>query len=478
MQRFDLGSVMHIHLIGIGGSGMGGIAEVLLNQGYKISGSDISQNRVTEHLQDIGATIYLGHQADQVEGADVIVVSSAIEADNPEVKAALDKRIPIIRRAQMLSEIMRSYYGIAVAGTHGKTTTTSLIATALTEGGLDPTYVIGGLLKGAGSHANLGEGRYFVAEADESDASFLYLHPRTAVVTNIDSDHLSAYEGDFEKLKTTFIQFLDHLPFNGLAVMCIDDTVVADIISHVNKPILTYGFNSRADIHASDFEQVGTVSHFKIHNTKTNITLDAQLNLPGEHNVLNALAAYAVAFSLGVSDGAILSAFASFSGVGRRFQVLGEFRVPSGNVLMVDDYGHHPSEVVATIAAARAAWPDKRLVMAYQPHRFTRTQELWDDFVNVLSSVDGLMLLDIYGAGEDRIPGITGKNLAKAIQEHGSVEPVFVEHLYDLSLVFETVLRDGDVLLMQGAGNIGALTAKLSEQIGVTSNSKADAISR
>lgn len=465
IQQLDLEKRKHIHLVGIGGAGMGGIAEVLLNQGHSVSGSDTSQNSVTERLQKLGATIYLGHDAVQIKGADTVVVSTAIDKMNPEVQAALQQGLPLLQRAQMLAEIMQDYYGIAISGTHGKTTTTSLVATILAEAGLDPTFVIGGLLKGAGTHAKLGTGNYFVAEADESDASFLYLYPKVTIVTNIDADHLSTYNGDFAQLKATFLKFLSQLPEEGLAVVCIDDPVIAELLPYIERPVLTYGFNAKADIQGLNYHQEGTRSYYKIYNRKTDTLLTVQLNLPGVHNALNAMAAYAVAYHLNVEEKAILAALSSFAGVGRRFQLLGELSVSDGKALLIDDYGHHPREVAATIAAARGAWPTRRLVMAYQPHRYTRTQELWNDFVAVLSSVDELILLDIYSAGEPPIPTITGNALHQAILAKGKLTATFVESVHDLPLILQKIVRDGDVVLMQGAGNIGAVTAKLAKEI-------------
>ncbi|MBY0544249.1 MAG: UDP-N-acetylmuramate--L-alanine ligase, partial [Gammaproteobacteria bacterium] len=380
--------ISHIHFIGIGGAGMGGIAEVLLNQGFVISGSDIKENNLTQRLRQLGATVHIGHQSEHVLRANAVVVSSAIHESNPELISAREMRLPIVPRAEMLAELMRFKQGIAIAGTHGKTTTTSLIASILAEGGLDPTFVIGGLLNSAGTNARLGASQYIVAEADESDASFLFLHPMMSVITNIDMDHMATYQGDFNQLKDAFLRFIHQLPFYGLAVLCIDDPVVREVMTQVTRPIITYGFDRDADIYAVDVEYVGTQIHFKVIRKYQNDAIAISLNIPGRHNVLNAMAAIAIATEVGVSDAAIQSALNGFQGVGRRMQVLGQFPFSTGEVLMVDDYGHHPTEVAATLEAIRKAWPTKRLVMAYQPHRYTRTHDLFDDFARVLSEVD------------------------------------------------------------------------------------------
>jgi UDP-N-acetylmuramate--alanine ligase len=455
--------IKQIHFIGIGGAGMSGIAEVLLNQGYRISGSDIKASNTTQRLTKLGANIFIGHQAEQIDGADVIVVSSIIDETNPEVIAARAARIPVIPRAEMLAELMRFQYGIAVGGTHGKTTTTSLAATLLIEAGLDPTYVIGGLLNSAGSNAYLGASRYFVAEADESDASFLYLKPMVTIVTNIDADHMSTYGNDFECLKKTFLEFLHHLPFYGLAILCIDDPVIRSLLPQIARPIITYGFSEDADIRASDFKQQGLQTHFTV-NWKDKVTdLKLMLNLAGKHNVLNALASIVVAHDAGVEWDVIKNALAKFAGVGRRFQIHGDFQYDNGKVTLVDDYGHHPNEVAAVIAAAREAWPDRRLVMAYQPHRYTRTHDLFNDFVKVLATVDELVLLDIYSAGEKPIPGADGKHLWQALCDVGKVSGVFVENGATIEHALGKVLHPNDVLLMQGAGDIGAMAVRLAK---------------
>ncbi|QKT03046.1 UDP-N-acetylmuramate--L-alanine ligase [Ectothiorhodospiraceae bacterium 2226] len=456
-----MGRVRRIHLVGIGGAGMGGIAEVLLNLGYAVSGSDLGENAVTRRLQSLGARVVRGHDAAHVAEADAVVISSAVGADNPEVVAAREQRIPVVPRAEMLAELMRFRHGIAVAGTHGKTTTTSLIASVLAEGGLDPTFVIGGRLISAGTHARLGASRYLVAEADESDASFLYLQPMTAVVTNIDADHMATYGGDFGRLRQTFVEFLHHLPFYGLAVLCTDNAVVRAMIPEVSRPVLTYGFNGEADWLAEDVRQEGARTYFRARRSDGSAALDIALNLPGRHNVLNALASIAVAHELGVADADVQRALAGFQGIGRRFQVYGELDTPAGRVLYVDDYGHHPTEIAATLAAVRAGWPDRRLVLAFQPHRYTRTRDLFEDFTAVLSTPDVLLLVDVYAAGEAPIPVADGRTLARAIRARGKVDPVFVPRAGDLPQTLLGVLREGDVLLTLGAGDIGAIAAQL-----------------
>ncbi|MDT8382954.1 MAG: UDP-N-acetylmuramate--L-alanine ligase [Gammaproteobacteria bacterium] len=457
-----------VHFVGVGGAGMGGIAEVLSNLGYVVSGSDLRDNAVTRHLAEMGVTVFIGHDAAHVQGCNVVVVSTAVSADNPEVLAAREARIPVVPRAEMLAELMRFRFGIAIAGTHGKTTTTSLTASLLAEGGLDPTFVIGGLLNSAGSHARLGEGRYLVAEADESDASFLYLAPMMAIVTNIDADHMSTYGGDFDNLRKAFLEFLHHLPFYGLAVMCIDDPVVRELLPEISKPVLTYGFASDdADVRGLDLSQQGAHTHFRVRRKDHPGELAITLNMPGQHNALNALAAIAVATELKVPDAAIQHALLSFEGIGRRFQVYGEMKTAAGSVLLVDDYGHHPREIAATMEAARKAWPDRRLVLAFQPHRFSRTRDLFEDFVKVLSEVDVLLLLEVYAAGEQPQGEDDGRALCRAIRVRGQVDPVFVETVEELAPTLQGVLRDGDVLLTLGAGSIGAAAALLPAQLEV-----------
>lgn len=452
--------VNNIHFIGIGGSGMSGIAEVLLNQGYKVSGSDLQTNSVINRLRTLGAQIFLTHHADNVNDADIVVISSAIAKDNPEVKAAHAKHIPVLPRAQMLGELMRLQKGIAIAGTHGKTTTTSLIASLLTKAELDPTFVIGGLLNSTGTHARLGTGRYFVAEADESDASFLYLQPEMAVITNIDSDHMQTYNDDFNCLQQAFIKFVHNLPFYGIAVVCIDDPIIKQLLPKIERPVITYGFDPSADIQASDFRQKGTTSYFSV-KINGNRTMPVVLSLPGKHNVLNSLAAIAIALECGVSEGVILESLAGFQGVGRRLQMRGELSVNNNKILLIDDYGHHPREIAATLQALRDAWPDRRLVLVFQPHRYSRTKALFDDFARVLAKADVMVLLDIYSAGEQPIIGVNARSLVDSIAKQSSQRPIFVEQISDLMTTLSNTLQDGDVLLMQGAGNIGAEVLKL-----------------
>lgn len=459
---FEMGHIKHVHFVGIGGVGMAGIAEVLLRQGYTVSGSDLAENALTQWLKVMGATIYRGHQASNIENADVIVRSSAVDWANPEFDAARKARIPIVPRAEMLGELMRFRYGIAVAGTHGKTTTTSLVTSILAEAGLDPTFVIGGRLNSAGSNARLGRGHYLVAEADESDASFLYLKPMISIVTNIDQDHMSTYENNFDQLKKTFLDFLHRLPFYGLAVLCIDDPVVREMLPSISRPVITYGLTEEADFYAKSYTQQGMKTTFEVHRPKGLPPITVSLNQPGRHNVLNALAAIAVASELKVQDRAIADALQHFAGIGRRFQIYGDFDLTTaGKVTLVDDYGHHPREIAATLQAARETWPDRRLVMVYQPHRYTRTRDLFNDFCDVLSKPDRLLLLDVYSAGEAIIPGAEGATLAKAIGHQGKL-PVFVEQHDKLPQLLASELQDGDILLMQGAGNIGGLAARLA----------------
>lgn len=454
--------VKRIHFVGIGGAGMGGIAEVLLNEGYLISGSDIGENAVVKRLTALGAEIVIGHQRDNVNGASVIVVSTAIKADNPELLAAKTLRIPVVRRAEMLAELMRFRHGIAIAGTHGKTTTTSLIASVFAQGQLDPTFVIGGLLNSAGTNARLGTSRYLIAEADESDASFLHLQPMLAVITNIDKDHMDTYGGDFNKLKDTYIEFLHNLPFYGVAVVCLDNPVVKELLPRISRAVITYGFSKDADIQAQNYQQNGNVSSFTVkRDGKKNLQLS--LNLPGEHNVLNALAAIAVAEEEGVSEEAIVTSHSGFAGIGRRFEHLADLSTANGEMLLIDDYGHHPSEVKATITAMRNGWPDKRLVMIFQPHRYSRTRDLYEDFVEVLSAVDCLFLLDVYAAGESVISSADAKSLARSIRLRGQVEPVYVSDVNLLPELLAAQLKENDMVITQGAGNIGAVAKELAQ---------------
>jgi UDP-N-acetylmuramate--alanine ligase len=458
----DMRRIRHVHFVGIGGAGMSGIAEVLLNLGYDVSGSDLRASTVTARLERLGVTVRLGHAAAHITGCDAVVISSAVAEDNPEVMAARAARIPVVPRAEMLAELMRFRYGIAVAGTHGKTTTTSLITSLLAEGGLDPTFVIGGRLNSAGANARLGAGRYLVAEADESDASFLFLQPMLAVVTNIDADHLATYGGDFERLCEAFVEFLQHLPFYGLAVLCTDDPQVRSILPRLSRPALTYGTGEDCDARASDIVQEGLRTRFLAHLPGLSAPLPVTLNLPGRHSVLNALAAIAVARELGVAETAIRRALLNFQGIGRRFQQHGELALPGGgHATLMDDYGHHPREIQAVLEAVRGAWPQRRLVLAFQPHRFSRTRDLFDDFAQVLSGVDTLILLDVYPAGEKPVAGADGRSLSRAIRVRGKVDPVFVEQTADLPAVLPGLLGDGDLLLLMGAGDIGAMAAQL-----------------
>ena len=455
--------IHRIHLVGIGGSGMGGIAEVLLNLGYEVQGSDLKANAVTQRLERLGAKIFLGHAAEHLGQADVVVVSSAVNRANPEVAAAIASRVPVVPRAEMLGELMRFRYSIAVAGTHGKTTTTSLIASVLAEGGLDPTFVIGGRLKSADSNARLGAGRYLVAEADESDASFMHLQPMIAVVTNIDTDHLGTHEGDFARLKQSFVDFLHNLPFYGLAVLCADDSHLQSIQGSVGRPFVTYGFAATADVRAVGMQRSGLQSRFQAIR-EGHPPLDLTINLPGRHNVLNSLAAVAVATELDVADVAIQKALANFQGIDRRLQQLGEIHWPGGSALLVDDYAHHPTEVAATLDAVRQAWPSRRLVVAFQPHRYTRTRDLVDDFGSVLSECDVLLVTEVYAAGEAPIAGADGRAICRAVRSRGLIEPVFVERVDNLGESLRGVLHDGDLVLTMGAGNIGAIAQELKSR--------------
>jgi len=452
-----------VHFIGIGGAGMGGIAEVMHHLGYAVTGSDLHRNQMTQHLASLGMRIYLGHQAEYVYGCEVVVISSAVKESNPEVQAARQLRIPVVPRAEMLGELMRFRRGIAIAGTHGKTTTTSLITSLLAEGQLDPTFVIGGRLNSVGKHANLGSGEYLVAEADESDASFLYLKPIIAVVTNIDADHLDTYQQDFNHLRQTFLTFLQQLPFYGLAVLCVDDPVVQEVLPQLTKPMVTYGLSEQADIRATDIKQIKRQTRFKVWKAETP-WLEITLNLPGKHNVQNALAAIAVAHEVGISDAAIGRALAAFGGIGRRFQ-LQELQIPQGQILLIDDYGHHPREMMAVFQAIRDGWPTRRLVVVFQPHRYTRTRDLFADFVEVLSTVEVLLLLEVYAAGEAVIEGAEGADLCRALRARGVV-PYWVPQPEQLPSLLLPLLHHQDVVLTLGAGNIGAMAATLPNYLG------------
>jgi UDP-N-acetylmuramate--alanine ligase len=457
-----------VHFVGIGGAGMSGIAEVLHNLGYAVSGSDRADSPTTRRLASLGIRIDREHAAANVADADALVVSSAIGADNPELAAARARRMPVVPRAEMLGELMRFRRGIAVAGTHGKTTTTSLIASVLAEAGLDPTFVIGGQLIAAGANARLGSGQYLVAEADESDGSFLLLDPVVAVVTNIDADHLENYGGDFERVKKAFADFLHRLPFYGVAVLCADDANVAELALDTTRRTLTYAIDAAADVRAANVRPDGARMRFDLHLPQRAM-LPVTLNLPGLHNVRNALAAAAIGWQLGVDSVAIAQALERFGGVGRRFQNRGEIRIDDGKALLVDDYGHHPRELAAVFAAARGGWPRRRLVVAFQPHRYTRTRDLLDDFAAVLATADVLVLTDVYPAGEAPIAGADGRALARAVRARGKVDPVFVEHPRELKLALPALLRDGDLLLVMGAGDIGAAASELA-QLGTLSS--------
>ena len=456
--------VKHIHFVGIGGAGMSGIAEVLVNLGYQVSGSDLARNAVTDRLAELGARISIGHSEENIEGADAVVVSTAVRGDNPEVLAARHRRIPIVPRAVMLAELMRLKQGIAIAGTHGKTTTTSLVASVLAAGGLDPTFVIGGRLISAGANARLGTGDFIVAEADESDASFLNLFPVIEVITNIDADHMDTYGHDFARLKQAFIEFTHRLPFYGIAVLCVDDPNVKEILPFVSKPIIRYGFAPDAQVRAVNVLARGGQMHFTAMREDAP-PLDVVLNLPGTHNVQNALAAIAIATELEVKDADIQRALADFNGVGRRFQRYGEIAAADGGTYtLIDDYGHHPVEMAATIAAARGAFPDRRLVLAFQPHRFTRTRDCFEDFVKVLSTVDALVLTDVYAAGEAPIVAADGRALARAIRVAGKVEPVFVDTVDQMPEALAAVVRAGDVVITMGAGSIGGVPGRIAHE--------------
>lgn len=466
-QPHKMRAVEHIYFVGIGGAGMGGIAEVMVNLGYKVSGSDQQANNMTRRLSSMGVTVYIGHEKDNLNAVDVLVVSSAISSTNPEIIEAQAQRIPIIRRAQMLAELMRFRYGIAIAGTHGKTTTTSLISTIFTQAQLDPTFVIGGLLNSAGTNAKLGVSKYLIAEADESDASFLHLQPTVSVITNIEPDHLEAYDGDFNKMKLAYVEFLHNLPFYGLAVLCGDDDVIQELIPRIERKYITYGINDNNDYVATNISYGLNTSQFTVIR-KNLAPINISLNATGIHNVKNATAAVAISTEEGVSDSDILAALKSFAGIGRRFQILGDFAFQVGQhkaseLTLIDDYGHHPTEVDMTIAAARSNWPDRRLVMVYQPHRYTRTRDLYEDFVAVLSKVDVLLLLDVYAASEAPIEGVDSKSLCRSIRQRGKVDPIYVGQPDQLYSVMKDVLQDHDTVFLQGAGNVGNIAQELAK---------------
>jgi len=452
-----------VHFVGIGGSGMSGIAEVMLSLGYQVQGSDLKNNAQVERLGGLGARIFIGHDEENIADADAIVVSSAVDDTNPEVAAARAAQLPVVPRAEMLAELMRFRYSIAVSGTHGKTTVTSLVASVLAEAGLDPTFVIGGRLKSADANARLGLGDYLVAEADESDASFTHLKPMLAIVTNIDADHMSTYDGDIDKLHQGFIDFLHNLPFYGLAILCSDDPGVSAVLSQVRRSTVTYGIESGADVRAENIRFAENLSTFDVVRSGREAPMHIKLHLPGMHNVRNALAAIAVAGELQIGDQALMSSLETFAGIDRRFQHYGDIQTENGCVMLVDDYGHHPTEIAATIDAARAGWPDRRIVLVFQPHRYTRTRDLLDDFASVLATVDVLIVLEVYAAGEDAIAGADGRGIARAVRSRGGVEPVFVETLEELAPVVTGLVRDGDLLLTMGAGDIGAWAGRLPD---------------
>jgi len=460
----EMRRIRTIHFIGIGGAGMCGIAEVLLNQGYKVTGSDPVVSATTDRLKKLGAEVFQQHTANNILGVDVVVASTAIASDNVEIEAARSRRIPVVPRAEMLAELMRFRHGVAVAGTHGKTTTTSLLATIFAEAKLDPTYVIGGLLNRLGSNAKLGKSRYFIAEADESDASFLHLQPMVSVVTNIDRDHMDTYGGDFENVKKTFIEFIHNLPFYGIAILCGDDDAVKEIIPSLMRPYVTYGFSEGVDYQAIDVSQKGIVSQFKIKRKNKPGLIDITLNMPGKHNVLNSLAAFAVANEDNVKANVIAEALKTFAGIGRRFQSYGQFKTDNGYLELVDDYGHHPTEINATVEAVRNGWPTNRLVMVFQPHRYTRTRDLYEDFANVLTKVDVLIILQVYAAGEKPIPGADSRSLCRTIRQHGNLDPIFVEETRDLKTALKSITQDGDIIVTQGAGNVGGLASSWAEE--------------
>ena len=462
-QPPEMRRIRRIHFVGIGGSGMCGIAEVLLNQGYEISGSDISANPSVKRLTKAGAIVFIGHDESNIDGANVVVKSSAVTIENPEIASAHARGIPVVRRAEMLAELMRYRHGIAIAGTHGKTTTTSLITAILAEAGRDPTFVVGGRVNSVGTNAKLGGSRYLVAEADEIDASFLHLQPMVSVVTNIEADHMETYGFDFEVMKKTYIEFLHNLPFYGLAVMCIDDDVIRGLLVDVARPLLTYGFSEDAGYRLRDLRAEKRQCHFMIDRPDGQSSLQISLNIPGRHNALNAAAAIAVASDEGISDQAIIDGLSKFGGVGRRFEVIGEYPVTGGDAMLVDDYGHHPTEVKATIQAIRDGWPEKRLVMVFQPHRYTRTRDLYEDFVQVLAEVDVLLILDVYSAGEEPISGAGSKNLCGSIRQRGGIDPIYVESIEEVPYLLGELVRGDDFVMTQGAGSVSKLVAMLAD---------------
>ena len=460
-----MGRIRHMHFVGIGGAGMGGIAELVHNLGYQVTGSDVSVNSMVQRLSGLGIQVQQGHDAIYAKDCDVIITSTAVSTDNPELVYAHEQHIPIVPRAEMLAELMRFRYGIAIAGTHGKTSTTSLVASILAKAGLDPTFVIGGKLNSIGANAQLGSGRYLVAEADESDASFLHLQPMMAVLTNIDHDHMSTYGNDFSRLRDTFVEFLHHLPFYGLAVVCLDDPVIAEILDDIQRPILTYGFHDEAQVRASKLRQVGNTTYFKVALPSAVDLLDVQLNMAGKHNVLNALGAIAVAYELGVSLDVMQEALSTFQGVSRRLQQYGLMAVGSRKVLMMDDYAHHPTALRASIDAVKQGWPNQRLVLVFQPHRYSRTHDLFDDFVRVLADAEVLLLLEVYSAGEAPISGANSSDLCRSIRARGGVDPILVKNMDELVATLNNVLVDDDLILTLGAGDIGYMVSELPHRL-------------
>jgi len=460
--------IRKVHFVGIGGAGMSGIADVMHTLGYQVSGSDIVSSAVTERLKNIGVEVYNKHVAENVSDVDVVVTSTAIDQENVEVETAKAKRIPVVPRAEMLAELMRFSHGIAVAGTHGKTTTTSLVTSILAEAGLDPTYVIGGKLNSSATHARLGKGKYLVAEADESDASFLYLQPMIAIVTNVDADHLPTYGGDFSRLKQAFVEFLHHLPFYGLAVVCIDDAEVRGLLPEITRPVIRYGTDPEADVFASNIRYQGSQTLFDVLLPDAKSPIEITLNMPGHHNVLNALAAICVAHELGVTVQHIQKALLKFEGIGRRMHMYGDIKLQQGTVTLVDDYAHHPTEIAATLSASKNAWPDKRMVAVFQPHRYTRTRDLFEDFSQVLNECDVLVITEIYAAGEEPIAGADGRALCAAIRARGRVNPIFIDDVEQLGSNLQTILQDGDLVLTMGAGSIGRIASQLRETLGAT----------
>lgn len=458
----EMRRIHRIHMIGVGGTGMSGIAEVLVNLGYAVAGSDLRASAVTQRLQEKGVEVFIGHAAENLGGADVVVTSSAVDEANPEVKAAREARVPVVPRAEMLAELMRYRHGIAVAGTHGKTTTTSLIAAVFAAADLDPTFVIGGLVNATGSNAQLGAGRFLIAEADESDASFLHLQPMVTVITNIEADHMETYGGDFSVLRRTFLDFLHNLPFYGVAVLCVDDPVVRELLPEVSRQVITYGFSEDADYRIEAMEPNGLTTRFNVARPAGQAPLTVSLNMPGTHNVLNATAAIVVASDEGLDDSAITNGLSTFSGVGRRFTQLGEQVFPAGTAVLVDDYGHHPTEIAATLESVRQAWPERRTVMVYQPHRYTRTRDLYEDFVAVLSGCDVLVLLEVYSAGEEVIAGADSRSLARSIRQRGQVDPVFAETIDEVPELLCSLVEAGDIVVTQGAGNVAQLAQDLN----------------